>query len=219
MKIFCPNCNIQFTKTNINVMENICVCTICNEIFNLSEMVDHDKYNEAEKLLKSPPKGINLKNEHNKIFIKISVCSKKAIFLFLFTICFSSVSFLGFYQAVIAKSIIGFSLMLIFIVASIYLWIQVFFSIFGKITLSFDKYEHNNIFVGVGKIGKKNIINWASIRNIYEHTDYYSEGGLSKKIHINIENRIVRIPIDYINDEKIRFLFLVLAYFKYKMEK
>jgi ABC-type multidrug transport system fused ATPase/permease subunit len=218
MKVYCPKCNGTIENTNINVTENVCVCSKCNELFKLSELLDQENINETENLLRNPPKGIwiSKNNEHTKI--KISTHSSNAIFLIFFTLAFSGISFLGFFQTIVTKSIIGSLFMSVFAAASIYLWIQVFFSLFGKIVIviNINKTIQDYIFIGVGIIGKKYHINWGKIINIYEHSYNHSEGGTEKKIYISEENKLIKIPVDYINYNKKRFLLMVLEYYRHK---
>ena len=218
MKIYCPKCNSLIESTNINVTENVYLCSKCNELFKLSESFDQENINEAENLLRNPPKGVLVlkNNEHTKI--KISTHSLGAVFLLLFTLAFSSISFLGFFQTLVAKLIIGLLFMSVFIAASIYLWIQVFFSLFGKIEIiiNINKSIKDYIFIGIGIIGKKHYINWSKVINIYEHIHHYSEGGIEKRIYIAEENKLIKIPVGFINDNKRRALLMVLKYYRHK---
>jgi hypothetical protein len=218
LKIYCPKCNSTIENISINVTENVCVCSKCNELFKLSELLDQENIDEAEKLLRNPPKGIliNKNNEHTKI--KISTHSLRAIFLIFFTSAFSGISFGGFFQTLSSKSIFGLLLISVFVVASIYLWIQVFFSLFGKIeiVININKSIKDYISIGVGIIGKKYFVNWKKIINIYEHSYHHQEGGTEKKMYISEENKLIKIPINYINDNKKRFLLMVLKYYWHK---
>jgi hypothetical protein len=108
--------------------------------------------------------------------------------------------------------------MLIFIAASIFLWGQVFYSIFGKIELVLNKNGQDYIFVGIGRIGKKHVLKWPSIKSIYEQTSRSSEGGQIRKIYIAGEN-IIKIPMSGINDDKSMFLIKVLKYYKDKKDR
>jgi hypothetical protein len=200
-------------NANINTAENICVCSKCNELFRLSELLDQVNNNEVENLLEYPPKGILINNNFGDIKISIFTRSPGSIFLILFSLFFSGISFFGFFQTVITKSLFGSIFMLVFVVCSIYLWVRVFFFIFGKIVI--NKYENNQdyIFIGIGIIGKKHYLNWDIITNFHEHTDIYSEGGSSKKLYISEGNKLIKIPLDYLNDNKKRFLLMILKYF------
>ena len=218
MKIYCPKCNSTIENSNINVTEDICVCSKCNELFKLSEIFDQENISETEYLLKNPPKGIFIYKNNENTKINISTHSLRAIFLIFFTLGFSSISFLGFFQFLFAKSMIGLLFISVFVVISICLWIQVFFSLFGKIkiVININKSFKDYIFIGVGIIGKKYYINWKNIINIYEHSYTHSEGGTEKKIFISEKNRLIKIPTDYINDNKKRFLLMVLNYYRHK---
>jgi hypothetical protein len=218
MKIYCPKCNSTIENTNINVTENVCVCSKCNELFKLSELFDQEDIDEIENLLKNPPKGILVSKNNEHIKIKIPTHSSRAFFLIFFTLAFSSISFLGFFQTIIGKSIIGSLFISVFVIVSIYLWIKVFFSLFGKIMIiiNINKNIKDYIFIGIGFIGKKYYINWSKIINIYEHIDHNSEGGSSKKLYISEGNKLIKIPLDDINDNKERFLLLVLKYYRNK---
>jgi len=218
MKIYCPKCNSSIENTNVNAAENICVCSKCNELFKLSELFDQDNINETEHLLRNPPKGVFVSKNNEFTKISISTHSLSAIFLIIFTLFFSGISFLGLFQTIKTKSIIASLLMLIFAAFSIILWATVFFSLFGKvvITININKIIQDYIFIGIGIIGKKHYINWNKITNIYEHTEYDSEGGSKKKLFISEENKLIKIPLSYFNDDKKSFLLKVLKYYRHK---
>jgi hypothetical protein len=75
------------------------------------------------------------------------------------------------------------------------------------------------IFIGVGKIGKRIQIDWNSVRKIKKCKSKYDAGETGIMIIDEIiieENNIVKIPIDNINDLKGRFLYLLLKYYRYK---
>jgi hypothetical protein len=218
MIVNCPKCNNTIENENINVMENICVCSKCNELFKLSELSDQEDINETEKLLRNPPKGIFISKNDENTKIKISTHSLMAIFLIFFTLGFSVISFFAFFQILVSKSIVQLLFISIFVVASIFLWIQVFFSLFGKIMIVINKNRiiKDYIFVGIGIIGKKYYLNWNKIVNIYEYTFNHSEGGREKKIYINVENNLIKIPVDYINENKKLFLLNILKYYMHK---
>jgi hypothetical protein len=218
MRVFCPNCNAQIDSKDFNTAENICVCHACNELFKLSEILDQDAIYETEKLLRNPPKGAWVRKDIGKEIIGISTRSKSAIFIILFALAFSGVSFLGLFQMIISESAIGILFMLIFIAASISLWGQVFYSIFGKIEFVTNKNGQDYIFAGIGRIGKKHVLKWPSIKSIYEQTSHSSEDGSSKKIFIEGEN-LIKIPINGINENKSMFLIKVLKYYKDKKDR
>jgi hypothetical protein len=213
MRVFCPKCNAQIDSKDFNVTENICTCHSCNELFKLSEIQDQDTTFETEKLLRNPPKGAWVKKDIGGEKIGISTCSKNAIFLFLFTLSFSGISFLGFFQVIQTKSIIGILFMLVFAAVSIFLWEKVFFSIFGKIEFVTNKNGQDYIFSGIGSIGKKHILKWPSIKSIHEQTSYSSEGGADRKIFIEGE-KTIKLPINGINEDKTMFLLRALKYYK-----
>ncbi|MDR2942935.1 MAG: hypothetical protein LBV17_10125 [Treponema sp.] len=218
MKIYCPKCNNIIESANINVAEDIYVCSKCNELFKLSEILDQENINEAENLLRNPPKGIWIGKNNENTKIKISTHSSSAVFLIFFTLVFSSISFLIFLQILTAKSIIGLLFISVFVAVSIYLWIQVFFSLFGKIEIiiNINKSIKDYIFTGIGIIGKKHYINWKKIINIYAYSYHYSEGSAIKSIFMSEENKLIKIPISYINDNKRMFLLSVLKYYRRK---
>ena len=189
-----------------------------NELFKLSETLDQDAIYEIEKLLRNPPKGAWVKKDTGREIIGVSTRSKSAIFIFLFTLAFSGVSSMGVFQIIMIKSLIGLLFMSIFAAVAIFLWVQVFYSIFGKIELVLNRNGHDYIFVGIGGIGKRHIINWPSIKGIYEQTTRSSEGGSARKIYIEGET-LIKIPITGINDNKSMFLINVLKYTKDKKDR
>jgi len=167
----------------------------------------------TDNLLRNPPKGVWVKKDIGKEIIGVSTRSKIAIFILIFSIAFSGVTFLGIYQFLRLRIIIGLVFMSILVAVSIILWKHVFFLIFGKIELVMDKNGHDYIFTGIGKAGKRLIINWSSIKNIYEQTSKSSEGVPNRKILID-GDKLLEISLDGINDEKSMFLLQVLKYQK-----
>jgi len=217
MRVFCPKCNAQIDSKDFNAAENICVCHSCNELFKLSEILDQDTIYEIENLLRNPPKGAWVRKDIGKEIIGVCTRSKSAIFLLLFTLAFSSFSFAMFFNILPTRSILLILFMLPFVAASIFLWTQVFYSIFGKVELVIDKNGQDFIFTGIGKIGKKRIIKWQSIKSIYEKTTHTSENS-STNIYIE-GGKIIKISRTYINDDKSKFLIDVLKYYKDKKDR
>jgi hypothetical protein len=216
MIICCPKCNSIIDNANINVTENVCVCSICNEVFNLSALLDKENIEEAENVLENPPKGILVTGNYEHIKIKIPTHSPEAIFLFFFTLGFSSVSFMGFYEMITSKSTIGLLFMSVFLAASVFLWTHLLYALFGKImiVINTNKNSQDYIFIGIGIIGRKHNINFSKSLNIYEHIHHDSEGGTDKKIYITEKNKIIKIPAAYFNENKKKFLLMVLKYFR-----
>jgi hypothetical protein len=110
MKIFCPKCNTQVFDNNINIQENICTCLNCNEIFYISEILDQGDTKNAEELLFYPPKGIKITKYIEKLIIRISTFSKTGFILIPFSILFSCISVFGFFETIVIKTNIVFSL-------------------------------------------------------------------------------------------------------------
>jgi len=177
------------------------------------ESPDQEAIFNTDNLLRNPPKGAWVKKDIGKEIIGVSTNSKSAIFLFFFSIAFSGVTFLVIYQFLFLRLIIGLVFMSIFAVVSIILWIHVFYLAFGKIELVMDKNGQDYIFTGIGKVGKKLILNWSSIKSIYEQTIKDSENSSRRKIFIDAE-KLLTISLDGINNEKSTFLLQVLKYQK-----
>ncbi len=214
MNIFCPKCNTQIEGSNISVANNTFLCVNCDEVFVLSEMIDTDEILEIEKSFESPPKGIKINVEHENLIIHIFTHSREAFFLFFFTIVFSTVSFLGLYNVLLRESIIELFLISIFVIISICLISQFVYSLFGKIKLFVGRNESSYIFIGVGIIGYKKYLHWDLIKKITINTENLSEGGIKRRIHIFEGNKIIKISLSFMNEEKRFFLEKSLRYFK-----
>ena len=216
MVLFCPKCKIQITQNNINVLKDICLCQNCSELYCLSEILDQDDMEKAEQLLFYPPKGISVKKEIGKLIIQISTFSKSAFVLVPFSILFGGISIIGLLVAIFMNENIGFTILwLIFFGVSVPLLWKTVYSILGKIRIVFTEDKKVHVFIGVGKIGKKVNINWESIKKIFELKSHDMDGGLKREIYIE-EEKTVKIPLEDINEEKSRFLLLILKYYKYK---
>ena len=230
MRILCPNCNSQIENENINVNENICVCKSCGQLFKLSEMLDQDKIDETENLLRNPPKGILVKKESGQEIITISAKSRSAVILLIFALIISA--FIGFVASlVLAQRIFIFILFLTpFIFAITALWVQAFFMMFGKVELVINQKEPAYIFKGVGKIGKKYFIDWSSIKSISEiviKNDYTENnyrgrraGARTETGYLQIEGtKLLKIPTGGLKKDNIEFLVNVLKYYKERKQR
>ena len=214
MRINCPKCDTQIDSNNINVAENICVCQACNELFKLSEIADQDTIDETERLLDKPPQETWVKKDMSKTSIGVSTHSKNSFILALFAIAFTGVSLFIFSKAIITGNILILLFVSSFLFFSIYLWIKVIFSVYGKIELVMTDNE-NYLFIGVGSVGKKHPINWSKINDIYDQTLVNSRGVNLKNIYINGE-KLIKIPTEAIDKSKSDFLISVLRYYKDK---
>jgi|GEM_PF-3630190 len=214
MRINCPKCDTQIDSNNINVAENICVCQACNELFKLSEIADQDTIDETERLLDKPPQETWVKKDMSKTSIGVSTHSKNSFILALFAIAFTGVSLFIFSKAIITGNILILLFVSSFLFFSIYLWIKVIFSVYGKIELVMTDNE-DYLFIGVGSVGKKHPINWSKINDIYDQTLVNSRGVNLKNIYINGE-KLIKIPTEAIDKSKSDFLISVLRYYKDK---
>jgi hypothetical protein len=219
MKIFCPKCATQIIDNNINVHENICFCSSCNEIFNISEILDQEDNKKAEELLFYPPKGIKIIKNVENLVIRISTFSKYGFIYIPFCVLFSSISVFGFFGIIALKENIIFSIFwLIFVIPSVLLVRNTIYAIFGKIELVFNVNGHVDIFIGVGRIGKKYDVNWRSIKKIFELKSYDMEGQLKREIYIE-EEKTIKIPLENVNEIKANFILLILKYYRNKTIK
>jgi len=214
MRINCPKCNTQIDSVNINVAENICVCQSCNELFKLSEIPDQDIIDETERMLENPPQEAWVKKDMDKTSVGVSTHSKNAFILALFAIAFSGVSLFIFSKAMVTGNSLIILFVSTFVFFSVYLWIKVIFSAYGKIELVMTHNE-DFLFIGVGTIGKKHFINWQSVKNIYDQTLVNSRGVHLKNIYIE-SDKLIKIPTEAIDKIKADFLISVLRYYKDK---
>ena len=227
--MFCPNCNTQIENENINVSENICVCKSCNQLFKLSEMLDMDKLDETENLLRNHPKGINVKKESGREVITISAKSRGAVILLIFALIISA--FIGFIASlVLSQKIFIFILFLApFTIAITALWVQAFFLMFGKFELVINQKEPDYLFKGIGSAGKKYFIDWSSIKSIsdiiinnnenYTHRGRRS-GARTTTSYIQIEGqKSLKIPVNELKRDYIDFLVNVLKYYKERKQR
>jgi hypothetical protein len=216
MKIFCPKCNTQIIDNRINIQENICTCTNCNEIFYISEILDQEDIKRAEEMLFYPPKGIKIEKYIEKMIIKISTFSKNGFVLIPFTILFLGISVFGFFGTIFIKANIIFTIFwLIFVIPSMIMVWKTIYTIFGKVEFVFNESGNIYVFMGVGRIGKKYYIKWGSIKRIFELKSHDMDGQLKREIYIE-EEKTIKIPLEGINEIKAKFILLILKYYKYK---
>ncbi|MDR2517204.1 MAG: hypothetical protein LBC88_07480, partial [Spirochaetaceae bacterium] len=73
MKIICPNCNHLIEKENINVENDYGFCTICQNAFNISSLLNNNSIKGEislyEEIINNPPKGTWKYEDFDKITI------------------------------------------------------------------------------------------------------------------------------------------------------
>jgi len=194
----------------------------------LPEIQDQTEIYEAERLLRNPPKGAWVRKNSGQERIGAVIKSKGAAVMFIFSIIFTGTVVFGFMNAVSYGRIILFFFMAPFAAASVLLWYRTFLSLFGKIELVINRKEPDYLFTGIGTIGKKRVVNWQSLSNIYEketfiETDpvrppaspeeYNQKTGYTVK-HIYLEGEnTVKISANGISEEKRKFLIGALKYY------
>ncbi|MCL2186328.1 MAG: YfjD family protein [Treponema sp.] len=217
MKIICPKCKTQIENNNINAAENICVCQSCNELFKLSELLDQDTIDDAERMLDNPPEGTWVKKDMSTTVAGVSTHTKNSYILALFALAFSAISLFIFSKALATGNILVVIFVSTFVGFSVYLWIKVIFSMFGKIELVMTHNE-DYLFIGVRSIGQKYLLNWSEIKDIYDQTLVNSRGVHLKNIYID-GDKLIKIPTESIDKTKSDFLIKILKYYKDKKRR
>jgi hypothetical protein len=209
MVVYCPFCNYAIEDLDINVMKNDYVCPKCNGTFELQDLSDQEDLYEIEILLKSRPKGVSVSKNNENIEIKIYTLSLGNII--------GAFIVLGIFLYICSASTLDSSFKSLFLIGSIFLLMPVFFSLFGRIVFVINKNRNiqDYIFIGIGINGKKHYLNWSKIINIYEYT-FNTDSGTEKKIYINEENNLIKISINYFNENKRLFILRVLKYYLHK---
>ena len=225
MKLFCPRCNTEIFEENINDYENICICSNCNELFDLSIILDQLSIEKIERMLISPPNGSWVKNNNGHIIIEISIFSKLSIPELIFHFLFSSITFFGFFQLMIDFSILYSLLMIPFVIFSIWCIKRAFYLLFNKIKILFLEDNNIQIFIGIWKFGKKYCLNLKLIKKIfklqYRDPNYDPETvnqKIKQEIHIE-EKDVIKIPLEYMNKTKATYLINIIKYSIYKSLK
>ena len=220
MKLFCPNCNTLMSEENMNVNENICVCSTCNEVFRLSEIMDNDTVDKdvpdkntvrkAEDLLSHPPEGAWAKNnDTGQVIVGVSAHSKDAVVFIVFAFLFSGASFFGYSQISKTANIVFSLFMMPFIFVSFFLIKRALYSLFGRVEITFTEDRHAHVFIGMGRSGKRYDINLKAVKKIFRAENPDLEGHLKKEITIE-EEKTIKIPLTHISEAKADFLLLGL---------
>ena len=221
MKIICPQCDSDIPQQHINIEKNMFLCPACNEVFNLSAVMEQEEAAITGEAINNPPKGITVKKNFDELVVSIYTRAPGSVFLILFTLCFGGVSFFGLFaflrtgifgEGPRAGNIFFAAILLIFPLASLFLAAMTIYSIFGRIDLVWGNSTY--IFRGVGNIGIKKYIDWKNVKEIYMHTSTDSEGSVSKSICIQ-GNETIKISTRFLNETKTRFLLSLLKYFRY----
>ena len=233
MRTICPNCKTQLSVDTINGSKIIYKCSNCNEILDLSDLLDIDK---AEKLLLQPPKRVRVKRKKESIIVHVPVNLNKVTHIFLFI--FLMLLFMFFlapliwslykikyneFTANIINIIIGIISTIIGIHFLYLRILKMFCSIFRRIKLVFSG---NNICIYKGLGEKKESIDINLIKKIYstksikEYKDIVDVTSVDiiRKIYIELKNKnTIEINV-YVNEINLLFLVLIIKYFSYKKQ-
>ena len=163
-KYNCPKCGCEVEMANINVANDILLCSSCGETSRFSEIVDLEREAkeedyDAQLLNTKPPKHLKVISDPTDMTGRISLIYRKfsptAFFLIPFTCAWSGFSMTAIYGSQIASGKFDLQASLFglpFLVGSIVLVSVCLFCLFGKRVLTLER-GNGKYFFGVGFIG------------------------------------------------------------------
>ena len=186
MKIICPKCSSLIEPENINVQKDYAFCNVCQNVFNISSIVDVNdgQYNKisretariseetvkiSEEMVNNPPKGAWKYENYDRIVIGASTRSPAAFFLIPFMAIWSVASIGGIYITQIIRGEFNLILSLVgipFLAATVFLGSIALMTIAGKVNIVIGRDSY--VFRGIGIIGTKKRFDWNSVAKIYE---------------------------------------------------
>ncbi|MDR0319975.1 MAG: zinc-ribbon domain-containing protein [Treponema sp.] len=235
MRTICPNCKTQLSLDTINGSKVTYKCSNCNEILDLSDLLDIDK---AEKLLLQPPKMVRVKRKKGLIIVHVPVNLNKISYLFLsiFILTLFSIFLVPFIWSLYIINSNEFAVNIINIILGIVCVIlgflilsfplrKIFCSTFQRIKIVFSG---NNICIYRGLGEKNENIDINFIKKIYSTKsikEYKNNDGdvtnvdINRNIYIEIENKnTIAINVHDVNEINSLFLILIIKYFSYKKQ-
>lgn len=163
-KYNCPKCGCEVEMANINVANDILLCSSCGETSRFSEIVDLEREAkeedyDAQLLNKKPPKHLKVISDPTDMTGRILLIYRKfspaAFFFIPFTCAWSGFSMAAIYGSQIASGKFDLQASLFglpFLVGSIVLVSVCLFCLFGKRVLTLER-GNGKYFFGVGFIG------------------------------------------------------------------
>ena len=187
-KYNCPKCGCEVEMANINVANDILLCSTCGETSRFSEIVNLEREAEEEgsssRLLNSnPPKHLKVISDPTDMTGRISLIYRKfspmAFFLIPFTCAWSGFSMTAIYGSQIASGKFNLQTSLFglpFLVGSIVLVSVCMFCLFGKRVLTLER-GNGKYFFGVGFIGISKRFTYDCQTKVREGETSYTVGG------------------------------------------
>ena len=211
MKIFCPRCDGEIFQDTINISENLFLCKRCGEHFKITYAMYREK---IENLVNNPPKGTWIRKDYRNLYIGFSPRSPRVLFLAIFTLLFGGVSFFGLVQILTYRDVLSTVIFLPFAVFTVFLIYKTLSVLFGKIELVFG--DRVFLFSGLGPLGNKKYIDWENVKGIWESKTENRQDETSTRSIVIQGGQTVRIPVDFVDDEKVEFFVTALTYFRHK---
>jgi hypothetical protein len=187
--------------------------------------MEQEELNIILEKIENPPKGIKVKKNIEKIIVQINIhniwMSMVSLFSLFWVLILQGI-FVAFfilldrndvYEILFRWSVkdgieLPHNLILFFSCPFLVIFLlnSFLYSVFGRIELVIG--THNYIFQGIYIFGKKKYVNWKDILS------YYVVGN---KLCINTkDNKMLTISAKYLSDIKLKYLFSIIKYFKYK---
>jgi hypothetical protein len=191
MIVNCPKCNAAISAGQMNVATDVAACSTCNEIFQLSSILQNN-YVPHLFDINVPPKGLRFEKHAHGWYITATTRSKAAFFLIPFMCIWSGVSLGGIYGSQIASGKFNLVLSLFgipFLIGSIFLGSITLMAVCGKVVVSLEG-KHGKVFTGIGPIGRTRKFDWSEVETIEEDFTSSRQGGYSREIALVGKSRM-----------------------------
>lgn len=170
MEVSCTKCHRTIEATNINVAKDTAYCTNCENLTQLSSLLESTPSKNFEA--NSPVSGTGLDDHGFNWAVSGSHRSWMALFLVPFTLVWAGGSLSGIYGSQLisgefdpGKSLFG----LPFLMGSIVLITVSLMSVFGRTIVSVENGKAL-IFIGIGSVGWYRRFDWRAIDRVSENT-------------------------------------------------
>jgi hypothetical protein len=185
MQVICPKCSRPLAGNDINVVTDIARCSRCDEVFELSSLVQSNASGPVN--LDDPPRGAWYQGEFNGFVVGATTRHPVALFLVPFMCVWSGFSLSGIYGSQIVHGKFNLSMSLFglpFVLGTLLFGAMALMAVCGKVIVQVRDAE-GVIFTGVGPFGWRRPFNSQQITTV--RTEAYFSGRGRQSMTIVLE--------------------------------